>query len=66
MLLRLYACYKQASDGDASGAQPSALDPKARAKHTAWAKLAGVDASDAMRRYVALAEQLDRDTVEMA
>ncbi|SAL44838.1 alpha/beta hydrolase family protein [Caballeronia choica] len=66
MLLRLYACYKQATDGDASGAQPSALDPKARAKHTAWARLAGVDANDAMRRYVALAEQLDRETVETA
>ncbi|TCK44344.1 carboxylesterase [Paraburkholderia sp. BL8N3] len=65
VMLRLYAYYKQAVDGDAPAQPPSALDPVARAKHGAWAALAGVDRAEAMCRYIALVEQLDTDIAAM-
>ena len=39
--LRLYALYKQASEGDVSGERPSAIQFVAQAKYDAWAKLSG-------------------------
>lgn len=57
-LLALYAHFKQASTGDASGARPGVLDVVARAKFDAWAALKGCRADDAMRRYVELVDQL--------
>ncbi|SAK50114.1 alpha/beta hydrolase family protein [Caballeronia hypogeia] len=56
-LLALYACYKQATHGDAPAERPSALDPAGRAKHTAWTELRGVSGDEARRRYIALAGQ---------
>jgi diazepam-binding inhibitor (GABA receptor modulator, acyl-CoA-binding protein) len=40
-LLELYALYKQATEGDASGERPGGFDFKAIAKHDAWADLKG-------------------------
>ncbi|MAA74445.1 MAG: acyl-CoA-binding protein [Salinisphaeraceae bacterium] len=51
-LLALYANYKQATAGDVSGKRPGLTDFKGRAKHDAWAKLAGRDADTAMQAYV--------------
>ena len=51
-LLALYALYKQATDGDASGEKPGFFDFVARAKYEAWEELSGTSADDAMRRYV--------------
>ncbi len=51
-LLALYALYKQATDGDASGDKPGFFDFVARAKYEAWEELSGTSAEDAMRRYV--------------
>jgi carboxylesterase len=58
VLLLLYACFRQARDGDAPSERPSALDITARAKHDAWSRLAGVGADDARRRYIAQVEHL--------
>ncbi|UCC14898.1 MAG: acyl-CoA-binding protein [Gammaproteobacteria bacterium] len=51
-MLELYALFKQATDGDASGDKPGFFDFVARAKFEAWEGLAGTSADDAMKRYV--------------
>ena len=56
--LRLYALYKQATEGDAHGERPGMMDIIRRAKFDAWDKLEGTTAEDAMRQYVDLAAQL--------
>lgn len=57
-LLELYALYKQATVGDVAGARPGMFDLKARAKHDAWARLAGTARATAAERYVALVDRL--------
>ena len=59
-LLDLYGLYKQATDGDVAGSRPGMLDLKGRAKFDAWAKRKGTSAEDAMKKYVALVEQLEK------
>jgi diazepam-binding inhibitor (GABA receptor modulator, acyl-CoA-binding protein) len=61
MKLRLYAHYKQATEGDVSGDKPGFTDFVNRAKYEAWAKLKGTPADKAMEAYVKLAERLTRD-----
>ncbi len=57
-LLSLYAHFKQATDGDASGKRPGMLDVKGRAKYDAWAKIKGTGADQAMQKYVDLVKSL--------
>ena len=57
-MLKLYALYKQATKGDASGEQPGAFDFVARAKFDAWSEIKGTAASDAMQQYVDLVTSL--------
>ena len=57
-LLKLYALYKQGSEGDMQRAQPGFFDFVGTAKHEAWAQLSGVPEQEAMRRYIALVHQL--------
>lgn len=57
-LLELYALYKQASEGDASGERPGMTDFVGRAKWDAWKALEGTTGEDAKRRYVSLVEEL--------
>ncbi len=57
-LLELYAYYKQATVGDASGDRPGMLDFKGRAKFDAWSARKGMSADQAMTAYVALVEKL--------
>jgi diazepam-binding inhibitor (GABA receptor modulator, acyl-CoA-binding protein) len=58
-LLDLYGLYKQATDGDVTGSRPGMLDLKGRAKFDAWAKRKGMSAEDAMKKYVAVVDQLE-------
>jgi acyl-CoA-binding protein/broad specificity phosphatase PhoE len=51
--LRVYALYKQATSGDAAGAQPWAVQVEARAKWDAHSALRGLASSDASAQYVA-------------
>jgi acyl-CoA-binding protein len=53
-LLRLYALYKQASVGDASGERPGLTDPVGRAKWDAWNALQGHGREAAMQDYIDL------------
>ena len=57
-LLRLYALYKQGSEGDVSGPKPGFFDFVGTAKYEAWAKLAGTSQDDAMQKYVDLVKKL--------
>jgi acyl-CoA-binding protein len=59
-MLRLYALYKQATAGDASGDRPGAFDFVNRAKYDAWARLKGTDTDKAMKSYVDLVERLKK------
>ena len=57
-LLDLYALYKQATAGDASGKRPGMLDIKGRAKFDAWKKRKGMSREQAMQQYVELVDGL--------
>lgn len=57
-LLRLYALYKQGSEGDVSGPKPGFFDFVATAKYDAWAKLKGTAQDQAMQKYVDLVKKL--------
>jgi acyl-CoA-binding protein len=60
MKLRLYAHYKQATEGDVAGDKPGFTDFVNRAKYEAWAKLKGTPTEKAMQDYVKLAERVTR------
>ena len=53
-LLELYALYKQATVGDATGSRPGMMDIKGRAKFDAWAARKGTSKDAAMEQYIAL------------
>mgnify|MGYP001088582335 CR=1 FL=1 len=57
-LLRLYALYKQGSEGDVSGAKPGFFDFVGTAKYEAWARLKGTSQDEARRKYVDLVKKL--------
>ena len=58
--LRLYANYKQATEGDVACEKPGAFDFVNRAKYEAWAKLKGTSPEEAMKAYVKLVERVTR------
>ena len=57
-LLKLYALYKQATEGDNESKKPSFTDMVARAKWDAWAKLEGTTPDEAKQQYIDLIESL--------
>ncbi|HSN01210.1 MAG TPA: acyl-CoA-binding protein [Rudaea sp.] len=57
-LLKLYALFKQGSDGDVSGPKPGFFDFVGTAKYEAWTKLKGMKADEAMQKYVDLVKKL--------
>jgi len=57
-LLKLYALFKQASEGDATGDRPGGFDFKAIAKYDAWADLKGKSKEQAMQEYISLMDNL--------
>jgi len=57
-LLKLYAFFKQAGNGDVSGSRPGMLKVKDRAKFDAWAKIKGTSNSDAQGEYVTFVNSL--------
>jgi diazepam-binding inhibitor (GABA receptor modulator, acyl-CoA-binding protein) len=56
--LKLYALYKQGTEGDASGRRPGFTDMIGRAKFDAWAKMKGLSKDDAMKEYAAFCKSL--------
>jgi acyl-CoA-binding protein len=61
MKLRLYANYKQATEGDVKGEKPGFTDFVNRAKYEAWAKLKGTSPDAAMQAYIKLVERITRE-----
>jgi acyl-CoA-binding protein len=59
--LKLYANYKQATEGDVKGEKPGFTEFVNRAKYEAWAKLKGTPTEDAMKAYVKLVERVTRE-----
>jgi diazepam-binding inhibitor (GABA receptor modulating acyl-CoA-binding protein) len=59
-LLKLYAYYKQASEGDVKGTRPGGFDFVGGAKHDAWSKLKGMSRDEAMQNYIKQVEKLNR------
>jgi diazepam-binding inhibitor (GABA receptor modulator, acyl-CoA-binding protein) len=58
-LLKLYALYKQGTEGDNNGEGPAnAFDFVAKFKHEAWSKLAGTTKEAAMQQYIDLVSTL--------
>lgn len=57
-LLKLYALFKQGSQGDVSGSRPGAFKLRDRAKYDAWAEVKGTPQDDAKAQYVALVDAL--------
>ena len=57
-LLKLYALYKQATQGDVDGERPGFSDMVGLAKWDAWHSLSGTEQDDAMQQYIDLVEEL--------
>ena len=57
-LLKIYALYKQATEGDASDDRPGMTDFVGRAKWDAWKALAGTAGVQAQQQYIDLIESL--------
>lgn len=57
-LLRIYALFKQATEGNASGERPGFTDMVGRFKWDAWDALKGTSKEDAMQQYVDLIAEL--------
>jgi len=57
-LLKIYALFKQGSQGDVEGERPGFTDFVARAKYDAWAELKGQTLEQAQQAYVDLIESL--------
>jgi acyl-CoA-binding protein len=57
-LLRLYALYKQASQGDVQGDKPGLTDIAGMYKYDAWTALSGMPQDTAKQQYVDLVESL--------
>ena len=58
-LLKLYALYKQGSDGDVSGPKPGFFDFVGTAKYEAWTQLRGMSCEEAQHRYIELVRKLE-------
>ena len=58
-LLKLYALYKQANEGDVTGNRPGGFDLVGAAKYDARAALKGTTSEAAMQAYVDLVRQLE-------
>ena len=60
-LLKLYAFFKQGSEGDIDGDKPGFFDFVGVAKYESWEKLRGMSKEDAQTRYVELVRKLGGD-----
>lgn len=57
-LLKLYAYFKQATEGDVNGEKPGMFDMKAAAKYNTWEGMKGMSSDEAMEKYIALVDEL--------
>ena len=57
-LLKLYALFKQAVEGDISGEKPGGFDFKAAAKYNAWEEQKGKSSDTAAKEYIQFVNEL--------
>ena len=57
-LLKLYAYFKQATEGDVKGERPGGFDFVGGAKYDAWSTKRGTSKATAMQEYVGLVQRL--------
>lgn len=57
-LLKMYALFKQGSEGDAPGERPGVTDFIARAKWDAWHELGKISQDEARQQYIDLVIEL--------
>tara|TARA_Y100000768_G_scaffold145028_1_gene108190 strand:- start:835 stop:1128 length:294 start_codon:yes stop_codon:yes gene_type:complete len=55
---KIYALYKQATEGDISGKRPSAIRFRERIKFDAWSSISGMSSEDAKAEYIKLVDNL--------
>ncbi|NOZ35386.1 MAG: acyl-CoA-binding protein [Chlorobi bacterium] len=58
ILLKLYALYKQVTEGDAKGERPGGFDFKGAAKYDAWEEQKGKNKEEAADEYINLVNSL--------
>ena len=58
--LKMYALYRQATDGDVQGKRPGMFDMVARYKYDAWTMAKGLSAEEAMRKYIEEVEKVEQ------
>jgi diazepam-binding inhibitor (GABA receptor modulating acyl-CoA-binding protein) len=58
ILLKLYALYKQGSEGDVNGERPGGFDFRGAAKFDAWSKVKGMAGEEAKQQYIDLVDSL--------
>jgi len=58
VLLKLYALYKQVTEGDVQGERPGGFDFKGAAKYDAWEAQRGKNKDDAAKEYIELVNSL--------
>ena len=63
---KVYAYYKQATEGDISGKRPSALRFRDRVKFDAWSSVSGMSKEDAEAAYIELVNDLDLNAKEIS
>ena len=56
--LKLYALYKQATQGDVEGKRPGFTNPVGRAKYDAWAAVSGQSPDQAEAAYIEIVDGL--------
>lgn len=57
-MLRMYALFKQANDGDVTGKRPGFTNPVGRAKFDAREQVSGMSSDQAKTDYIALVDSL--------
>ena len=63
---KVYAYYKQATQGDVSGRRPSAIRFRDRIKFDAWSSISGMSKEDAMTAYIDLVNNLALEDEEVS
>lgn len=62
---KIYAFYKQATEGNASGKRPSVLKLRNRIKFDSWSSISGMSKTDAKIAYIELVNSLEFEENEV-
>ena len=63
---KIYAHYKQATEGDVSGKRPSVLKLRDRIKFDSWSSISGMSKDDAKIAYIELVNNLEFEEDEIS